>query len=454
MTSQLTFPDGFVWGAATAAYHIEGAWNEDGKGESIWDRFCHTPGKVWRGDTGDVACDHYHRYAEDVNQMAALGLQAYRFSFAWTRIFPDGAGKPNQHGVDFYRRLIAALRERDIMPVATLYHWDLPQALQDRGGWVNRDTAQRFAEYAAYMFDQFGGDVGIWATLNEPFCSALFGHGNGTHAPGIRWPWNVMHVIHHLLLGHGLAVQAFRAAGLPPINGLDPTIGIVLMLWPQHPASNRPRDIAAARRFDGVMNRMFLDPLFRATYPADMMRHLRYRLIMPRVLPGDMEIIAQPLDFLGVNTYTRLVQAADPFDFFLGARQIKQPGKPTMMGWEVYPECIYEMLQMARSYTSIPLYVTENGSAYADTLAADGTINDQERIAYFAAHLAQVHRAIADGMDVRGYFAWSLMDNFEWNLGYQMRFGLWYVDYVTQQRIWKNSAYWYRDVIAQNGLAW
>ncbi len=453
MTNQLLFPSGFVWGTATAAYQIEGAWNEDGKGESIWDRFAHTPGKIRRGDTGDVACDHYHRWAEDVAEMAALGLKAYRFSFSWLRIFPTGSGQPEQRGVDFYRRLIDGLQQHGIVPVATLYHWDLPQALQDRGGWVKRDTAQRFAEYAAYMFRQFGAEIPLWATFNEPFCSAYFGYGNGTHAPGIRRPWHVLTVIHHLLLAHGWAVNAFRAT-MTSHSAVQPApaIGIVLAIWPHHPASQNVRDIRANQRVDGAMNRMFLEPLFRQRYPEDMLRHFGRRLIFPRIRSGDLDVIACPIDFLGVNTYTRMVNAADPFDLFLGARQVAQPGALTQMGWEVYPLSIYEALQMAHSYTNIPLYVTENGAAFEDVVAPDGRVSDPERIAYLRDHLAEVHRAIRDGLDVRGYFAWSLMDNFEWNHGYSKRFGLLYTDYSTLKRIWKQSAYWYRDVIARNGI--
>lgn len=453
MTAQLQFPPGFLWGAATAAYHIEGAWDVDGKGESIWDRFSHTPGKIWRGDTGDVACDHYHRYTEDVAAMAAMGLKAYRFSFSWPRIFPRGSGQPNQRGVDFYKRLIAALHAHHILPVATLYHWDLPQALEDRGGWRKRDTAKRFAEYASYMFATFGGEVPIWTTHNEPFCTAFFGHGNGTHAPGIRWPWHILKVAHHVLLSHGLTVQAFRAASLRAVDGLpEPTIGIVFLLWPSHPASDDPRDIAAAARVDGAMNRMFLEPLFRGHYPDDMLRHFARRFMAPRIVAGDMDLISQPIDYIGINTYSRTVNRFDRFDWLLRAKQVQQPGPRTHMGWEVYPTSIYEVIKKVHSYTNIPIYITENGAAYPDTLAPDGSISDPERIAYIEAHLAQIHRAIREGIDVRGYFVWALMDNLEWNLGYKMRFGLWYTDYVSLKRIWKQSAYWYRDVIARNAL--
>lgn len=454
MTRQVDFPSGFLWGAATAAYQIEGAWDADGKGESIWDRFCHTPGRVANGETGDVACDHYHCYAEDVALMAEIGLNAYRFSISWPRIFPSGGKQPEQRGLDFYRRLIAKLHDYNIVPMATLYHWDLPQALQDRGGWINRDTALRFAEYAAYLFDQLGADVPLWVTHNEPFIAAFFGYGNGEKAPGLRRPLDMLSAGHHILLSHGLAVQAFRAAGLRATqpNGPDPRIGIVLMIWPHHPASSHPQDIAANRRTDGGMNRMFLEPLFWASYPQDMLRHFSRRRMLPRIAPGDLEIIAQPIDFVGVNTYTRLVNAANPRDLISGARQISQLGPKTTMGWEIYPPCIYEALLKVREYTDLPLYITENGAACNDVPAADGSIDDTERIAYLHDHIAQAQRAIAAGIDLRGYFVWSLMDNFEWELGYAKRFGLIHVDYTTLKRTLKRSAYWYRDVIKRNGL--
>lgn len=453
MTS-IHFPDGFLWGAATAAYQIEGAWNEDGKGESIWDRFCHTPGMIADGSTGDVACNHYHRWPEDVASMAAMGVKAYRFSIAWPRIFPTGGIQVEPRGVDFYRRLIAALREQDIQPVVTLYHWDLPQALQDRGGWINRDTALRFAEYADFAFRTFGNDVPLWVTHNEPLIAAFFGYGNGTNAPGLRRSRDVLTVGHHLLLSHGLAVQAFRAAGLRSATpgAPDPRIGIVLMIWPHHPASRHPRDVAAAQRSDGAMNRLFLEPLFHGRYPDDMLRHFRRRLMVPRVAPGDMEIIAAPIDFLGVNTYTRLIQRADPRDLFVGARQVEPRGPTTAMGWEIYPSCIYEALMKARAYTDLPLYITENGAAFEDRIAPDGGIADADRIAYLRDHIAQCRRAIQDGVDLRGYFVWSLLDNFEWNHGFSKRFGLIFTDYGTLKRTWKRSAYWYRDVIAENGM--
>jgi beta-glucosidase len=446
MSEFLTFPPDFVWGAATAAYQIEGAWNEDGKGESIWDRFVRRPGAIANGDTGDIACDHYHRWHEDVGHIAALGLRSYRFSVAWTRVFPTGGGRPNQRGLDFYRRLVATLNERGIAPSLTLYHWDLPQALEDRGGWASRDTALRFAEYAACVFRSLRNEVAFWTTHNEPFVQTFFGYGNGENAPGRRDPWRMLTVGHHLLLSHGLAAEAFRA------EAPGGQLGIVLMIWPHHPASQRPRDVAANRIAEGAMNRLFLEPLFRGRYPEDLLHHFGRRGIRPAVQPGDIAIIARPIDFLGVNTYSRLINQANWRDLLSGARQLPSPGPATAMGWEIYPDCIVEALQIARSYTNLPLYITENGAAFDDRLTAAGQVDDAERIAYLRAHLVAAHRAIAAGIDLRGYYLWTLLDNFEWAKGYAKRFGLIYTDYPTQRRIWKRSAHWYRDVIARNGL--
>jgi beta-glucosidase len=451
--SRHPFPEQFLWGAATAAYQIEGSWDADGKGPSIWDTFVRTPGVIANSDTGDVACDHYRRMPEDVAQMAQLGLRAYRFSIAWPRIFPSGGTQINQAGLDFYRRLVDQLHAHTIQPVATLYHWDLPQALQDRGGWVNRDTALRFAEYAAFLFDRLGSEVALWATHNEPFVQTFYGHGNGMNAPGRRNPWEVLAVGHHLLLSHGLAVQAFRAANLRSASPSmpDPQIGIVLMIWPHHAASQTPRDLHAAYRVDGAMNRMFLEPLFQGSYPADMLHHFGLRRMRPPIRPGDMAIIQTPIDWLGVNTYTRLIHRADVRDLLSGARQIDPSGATTAMGWEIYPDCIIEALRIAQGYTSLPLYISENGAAFNDQISADGRVHDPERVAYLREHLTACQRALAAGIDLRGYFVWSLLDNFEWAHGYSKRFGLIYVDYASQRRIWKDSAYFYQQVIASNG---
>jgi beta-glucosidase len=452
MSTTFRFPPDFLWGAATAAYQIEGAWDADGKGESIWDRFVCTPGKIANGDTGAVACAHYARWEEDVGHMAAMGLKSYRFSVAWTRVQPRGSGPPNQRGLDFYRRLVERLNQHGIAPFLTLYHWDLPQALQDRGGWVNRDTALRFAEYTALMVRALGAEVPFWVTHNEPFVQAFYGHGNGENAPGQRCPWAILPAAHHMLLSHGLAVEAFRALAPQPAAGPAPQIGIVLFIWPHHPASQRPRDIAANRTVDGGMNRWFLDALFNGRYPDDMLRHFAWRAMRPPVGPGDMAIISRPGDFLGVNTYSRLINQAYWRDLLSGARQLPSPGPTTAMGWEIYPEAILEALRLARAYTTLPLYITESGAAFADTLAPDGSVDDQARIAYLRDHIAAAHRALAEGIDLRGYFVWSLLDNFEWSHGFSKRFGLIYTDYPTQRRIWKRSAHWYRELIARNGL--
>ncbi len=442
-----------MWGAATSAYQIEGAWNEDGKGESIWDRFCHRPGRVEDGASGDVACDHYHRYAEDVTMMAALGLRAYRFSFAWTRLFPDGDSRPNPAGFDFYRRLIAALRERGIIPVATLYHWDLPQTLQECGGWANRETAYRFADYAGQVIEAFGPDVPLWATLNEPTLIAFAGHVLGTKAPGQRRFWQALDIVHHLLLGHGLAVRAFRDLKPRPASDLpEPGIGIVLSVRPSHPATSRPADVRAARLMELLTIRLYFEPLFRGHYPEAALKFFRRRLIRLHDRPGDLEIINQPLDFLGLNVYSRGLIGANPWNPVISIRPVEPTGPTTAMGWEIYPPCLYDVLSLASRYTDIPLYITENGAAFKDEVQPDGTIDDPERIAYLQAHLAEAHRAIEEGLNLRGYFVWSLLDNFEWEEGYRPRFGLIHVDFTTLQRTRKRSAVWYRDVIARNGL--
>lgn len=449
------FPPGFIWGAATAAYQIEGGWDSDGKGESIWDRYSHTPGKIADNSNGDIACDHYQRYREDVDLMAALGLQAYRFSISWPRIFPDGGTKPNQRGLDFYRRLVEALHERGIMPAATLYHWDLPQALQDRGGWPNRDTALRFAEYASYLFRNLGRDIPFWFTINEPFMAAYFGYVEGVNAPGIKHPWAFLPACHHLLLAHGLAVEAFRAA-LPQSdgNGKQPQIGIVMQLWPQHPASQRPADLRATRISDGAMHRLFLEPLFRKQYPEDMLRHFGRRLMRLPIKPGDLDVISRPLDLVGINTYTRLVNKANPWDLASGVRQLPGREPATAMGWEIYPDAMVEALRKLREYTDLPLYVTENGAAFDDPPPdpASGVIDDSQRVAFLREYLLACRRAIDEGIDLRGYFVWTLLDNFEWQHGYTKRFGIFAVDQHNQRRIWKRSAEFYRSVIAANAV--
>jgi beta-glucosidase len=439
----MSFPETFRFGAATAAYQIEGSVRADGRGESIWDRYAHTPGRVHNGDTGDVACDHYRRYLEDLDLMAALGLQLYRFSISWPRVLPDGKGRPNRAGLDFYRRLVTGLRERDIEPLATLYHWDLPQALQDEGGWAQRDTAARFAEYAALVFQELGEEVQSWITHNEPWVTAFEGYGYGTKAPGVsHWP-TALAVAHNLLVSHGLAVRIFRDVG--PTAG---EIAIALNLYPVYPASASAKDREAAHRLDGFVNRWFLDPVTSGEYPPDMVAEFEARYgPFDFIRPGDLATIAEPIDFLGINYYSRLLAADDP-SHQLGVRTPLGGLPTTAMGWEVSPETFYDLLVRVGRDHPLPIVVTENGAAYTDAPPANGVVDDPERVDYLRRHLAAVERAIADGVDVRGYCAWSLLDNFEWDHGYSKRFGIVYVDYETQRRVPKRSALWYRDLIA------
>lgn len=441
-----TFPKGFVWGTATASYQIEGAVHEDGRGESIWDRFCHTPGHIAGGDTGDVAVDHYHRWQEDVRIMKELGVGAYRFSIAWPRVIPDGAGAVNPAGLDFYDRLVDGLLAAGIEPYVTLYHWDLPQALQDKGGWPNRDAAAWFADYAAVVSSRLGDRVHHWITHNEPFVAAFQGYGSGDHAPGEQNPFAALQATHHLLLSHGLAVPVLRQ------NGDELTqVGITLNLTWVDAASERPADVEAARRFDGIANRLFLDPLFRGAYPADLMAYGRD--LAPHAEPGDLLQISAPIDFLGVNYYSRAIVAEDPGGGPLATREIVPAyAELTEMGWEIYPEGLYKLLRRVHEeYRPRAMHITENGCAIADQLL-DGRVHDERRIAYLREHFLQARRAIDEGVPLRGYFVWSLMDNFEWAYGYDKRFGLVYVDYASQERILKDSARWFQQVAAANAV--
>ncbi|RIV37197.1 GH1 family beta-glucosidase [Micromonospora radicis] len=458
MSERLRFPENFLWGAATAAYQIEGAARDDGRGESIWDNFSRTPGKVHAGHTGDVACDHYHRYAEDVAMMAELGLQAYRFSVSWPRIQPDGSGPVNPRGLDFYDRLTDALLGRGIDPIVTLYHWDLPQTLQDRGGWTARETAEHFATYAAAVYARLGDRVGTWTTLNEPWCSAYLGYGNGVHAPGVQDPGAAFSAVHHLLLAHGLATQALRAGGAG-------RVGITL-----NPADVRPADTdsaadaAAVRLVDGLHNRIFLDPLLVGGYPDDVREHVA-RLVEPAfVQDGDEKIIAAPIDLLGINYYAPTYVAGRPdgaggggaYPGTAGAVEFLPPVGPlTDMGWMIEPAGLTRLLErIANDYPPVPLLITENGAAFPDKGTPDATspTQDDDRIAYLDGHLRAAHEAIARGVDLRGYLVWSLLDNFEWAEGYRKRFGIVHVDYLTQRRTPKSSARWYQEVISRNGL--
>lgn len=440
MTDTIRFPDNFTWGVATSAFQIEGAADADGKGPSIWDTFSRNPANIKDGSNGDIACDHYHRYRDDVALIASLGVDAYRFSMAWSRVQPTGKGAWNEKGFDFYQRLLDELAARGIAPHLTLYHWDLPQGLQDDGGWLARDTAYRFADYAQEVARRFGDRVATIATHNEPWCSANLGYGNAQFAPGVADKRQAIQVSHHLLLSHGLAMQAMRT------QNPQADLGIVLNLWTADPATDSDADRRLAALEWANSNEWFLDPLFKKRYPALSLQ--AHGADAPQVQAGDFDIIAQPLDFLGVNYYRREVMSAEV-----------PPRKPeggigfTDMGWEIYPQGLVELLdKMKDQYPGLPpIYITENGMAAPDRPQGDPAnlqINDVERIEYVRLHLEALKTAMDMGIDVRGYFLWSLMDNFEWNSGYEKRFGIVYVDYATQQRIPKASALWYRDFIA------
>ncbi|MCO5197069.1 MAG: GH1 family beta-glucosidase [Anaerolineae bacterium] len=455
--TRISFADSFVWGTATSAYQIEGAWDADGKGESIWDRFTHTPGTIQDGSTGDVACDHYNRYEEDVALMAALGLDAYRFSISWSRVLPAGRGALNQAGLDFYSRLVDALLAHNIAPWVTLYHWDLPQALQDEGGWEVRATAEAFVEYADVMSRHLGDRVKHWITHNEPFVAAFLGNAWGIHAPGKKEFPKALRVAHHLLLSHGLAVPVIRG------NSPESKVGITLDLSPAVPASLGSADIQAAQFYDGFHNRWFLDPVCGRGYPQDILA--LYNMpdnptgmiaddAMDCVQPGDMETVAVPIDFLGLNYYFRTVSSHPHDKSELSQTAFRLPAADnTNMGWEVAPQGLYDMLNRLHTDYNVPaIYITENGSSYDDDLDESGRVRDVLRQRYLREHLFVCNQAIRNGVPLQGYFSWSLLDNFEWAFGYLQRFGNIHVDYETQKRTIKDSAYWYRDVIAARGF--
>lgn len=469
-TELLRFPDGFLWGAATAAYQIEGAVAEDGRTPSIWDTFSHTPGKVLNGDTGDVAADHYHRYREDVALMAELGITAYRFSVSWSRITPhvtaDALGPVNEAGIAFYSSLVDELLAAGITPMLTLYHWDLPQALEDADGWANRATAQRFAEYASVVAARLGDRVTRFTTLNEPFCSAYLGYASGVHAPGRTDDVAALRAVHHLNLAHGLAVAAIREAAP------NARVSITLNLAWVRPETDSERDADAARRIDGLQNRVFLDAILHGRYPADVLADTAAVTDWSFVLPGDLEVISAPIDALGVNYYhpthvrhwtrerpregadghagggARPWVAADDVEFPV------QHGAPcTAMGWTIDPRGLRELLlRVAAERPGLELMVTENGAAYPDEPGPDGRVADPERIAYLRDHLAAVHEAISAGAPVTGYYVWSLLDNFEWSYGYSKRFGIVAVDYATQRRTPKDSAWFYAATARANAV--
>ena len=447
MSERCPYPERFLWGAATSAYQIEGDPLADGAGPSIWQRFAHTPGQTTNGDTGDIATDHYHRVEDDVRLMRELGLAAYRFSIAWGRILPEGTGRVNSAGVAFYDRLVDTLLEHGITPMATLYHWDLPAALDDRGGWMNRDVADWFAEYAVVVFRALGDRVPLWVTLNEPWVVMHNGYAEGVNAPGHRSLYEPPIVAHNLLRAHGKAVQAYRTEG-------KRQIGLAVNLEPKHPASDRAEDIAATQRADAYVNRYFLDPVYLGQYPAELPE--MFGAAWPDFPASDWEGIRQPFDFLGVNYYARRVTRTSPREWPTRTESVPQPGLSrthTEMGWEVFPAGLTEALVGVKErYGDRALYITENGAAFYDPPhAIDGRVDDPLRVSYLREHLRAAHDAIAQGVDLRGYFAWSLLDNFEWNHGYSKRFGIVHVDFETQARTPKESARFYAEVIRTNG---
>ena len=461
------FPRGFTWGTATAAYQIEGAVHADGRGPSIWDTFSHTPGRVHGGDTGDVACDHYHRMREDVRLLAELGMQAYRFSIAWPRVIPTGSGSVNPAGIDFYSRLVDELLAHGITPITTLYHWDLPQPLQDAGGWLNRETAHRFADYAAVIGRALGDRVPTTTTLNEPWCAAFLGHGSGVHAPGIADNAAALAAAHHLNLAHGLGTTALRA-NLPAGGQVSLTLNLAAV----RPASDSDADLMAARHVEAVSNGIFLEPVLRGRYPAGLFDDLRHLTDWSFVRDGDLALINTGIDVLGVNYYSpTLVGAAGPGVVVSTARTndpqaasgptpypgtdlavaLPQPGPRTAMGWLIDPSGLSDLLiSVHRAYPEVPLMITENGAAFDDVIGDDGAVHDADRIDYLRGHFAAMRDALDAGVDLRGYLLWSFLDNFEWAWGYSKRFGVVHVDFATQRRTPKASAYWYRDVIATN----
>lgn len=442
------FPDDFIWGTSTSSYQIEGAACEGGRTESIWDRFCRTPGKVANGDTGDTACDHYHRYKEDIQIIADLGIRYYRFSVAWSRIYPE-KGKLNEEGLQFYERILDELDRHGIEPLLTMFHWDLPQWVQDEGGWANRTAVDYFMEYAKALLDRFARRVPMWNTINEPFCAAILGYGTGEHAPGHRNWREALAAAHHLLLSHGRTVQLYRQ------QGYGGQIGITLNMEQVEAASSSVEDMEAAARQDGFVNRWFAEPLFMGQYPQDMMTwYLPYVGAFDFIHEGDLQEIHQPGDFLSVNYYSRSVIRSANNDSLLQGERMPIVGKVTDMGWEIHPESLYLLLKRVEDqYTKgLPIFITENGAAMDDVMV-DGLIQDWDRIQYIHEHLEACLRFIEEGGQLKGYYVWSFLDNFEWAYGYDKRFGIVYVDYTTQTRTLKESAKWYRQVVKRNGLA-
>ncbi len=441
------FPEGFRWGGATAAYQIEGAVAEDGRGPSIWDTFTHTPGNIANNETGDAACDHYHRWREDVDLMRQLNFNAYRFSVAWSRVIPEGRGQVNQAGLDFYSRLVDGLLEAGITPFVTLYHFDLPQRLQDDGGgWLRRGVADEFAQFVDVVSRRLGDRVRHWVTLNEPWTFGMLGYLEGEDAPGLRLGLDsALTVAHHALLAHGAAVEVLRA------NVTDADVGIVLDVNHVEPASDLEEDIAAAARYDGIQNRMYLDALFHGSYPKDVLQMVGGSA--PNVQGADMRRIGAPIDFLGINLYRRSVIAAGDVLPPINYRRVNPPGEYTAMGWEVSHTALYDTLvDVHQRYAPPAFYVTENGASFDDVISNDGRVHDERRVDYLRNHVSQAHRAIAAGVPLQGYFVWSLLDNFEWAYGYAKRFGIVHVDFATQQRTIKDSGVYLAEVAANNAV--
>jgi beta-glucosidase len=443
----ITFPQNFLWGASTASYQIEGAASENGKGESIWDRFSHTPGNISDGSNGDLACNHYHNLEQDVKLMKKLGLKAYRFSISWCRIFPEGYGKPNKEGINFYKRLVKLLLENDIKPIVTLYHWDLPQKLQDIGGWANRQVADYYEEYARYVFSELGALVPIWITHNEPACVSFLGNWSGIHAPGITDFSTALLVSHNLLLSHGKAVKAYREMGFKG------EIGITLCMNYMYPASQSENDISAAKRADQYWNTWFSDAVLKGEYPAEILKWYKSRVVIPEISTKDMRIISAPIDFIGINNYCASAVSEDKTIWPIEFKENAIGEDTTDLGFGINPDGLYDLLVKLNSdYNGVKIYITENGAAFKDIVNRKGEIEDDYRLDYLYKYLSAAHRAILDGVNLKGYIIWSLMDNFEWSFGFTKRFGIIYTDYKTEKRIIKKSGYWYRDVIRQNGF--
>jgi len=441
------FKRDFLFGAATSSYQIEGAVDADGRTPSIWDIFSKIPGKIYNGDTGDIACDHYNRYREDVELMGNIGIDAYRFSISWSRIFPD-KGVFNPRGMEFYKNLVNELVKRNIKPVVTLYHWDLPMWVYNMGGWLNRDSVKWFTEYAVKVFEELGESVKLWITHNEPLCASIFGYYEGNHAPGHKDLQEALKAAHHILLSHAYAVKEFRK-----FNFKNGEIGITLNQIPAYPATKSKEDMEAAFIRDGYLNRWFLDPLFKSSYPGDMKKiYEGLNVSFDFIEDNDLQEISIKNDFLGVNYYSRELVKYSP-DSPLKFKGVSGKFAKTEMGWEIVPEALYDhILRLRKEYTKIPIYITENGAAFNDRVLKKVEVRDEKRIDYLKRHLMEVAKLNQKRMDVRGYFVWSLMDNFEWTYGYSKRFGIIYIDYKTQERILKNSAFWYRDLIKSRAI--